>query len=134
MPADHQAVLMVSGIVALLILSSLVVAVLKRGQPPGKVNPVIANLDARVRAWWVMVVVFSLSLFTGRLGSVILFALTSFFALREFITLTPTRPADHRGLFWAFFIVVPAQYYLVASQWYGLFTIFIPVYAFLFVP
>lgn len=117
---------MVGGIVALLALSSLITAILKSRQPAGKISPVIANLDARVRAWWVMVAIFSAALFTGGLGSVILFALTSFFALREFVTLTPTRAADHRALFWAFFIVVPAQYVLVAQQWYGLFAIFIP--------
>lgn len=125
---------MVGGIAGLLILASLIVAVLKWRQPAGKVNSVIANLDARVRAWWVMVAIFSVALFTGGLGSVILFALMSFFALREFLTLTPTRAADHRGLFWAFFVIVPVQYYLVGAQWYGLFAIFIPVYAFLFIP
>jgi phosphatidate cytidylyltransferase len=63
-----------------------------------------------------------------------LFGLTSFLALREFITLTPTRLGDHRTLFLAFFIITPLHYYLVAIQWYALFTIFIPVYAFLFLP
>ena len=81
-----------------------------------------------------MVAIFSAALFTGGLGSVILFALTSFFALREFLTLTPTRAADHRALFWAFFVVVPLQYVLVAQRWYGSFAIFIPVYVFLFIP
>ena len=125
---------MVGGIAGLLLLSSVIVAILKARQPAGKTNPVITNLDSRVRAWWVMVAIFSVALFTGGLGSVILFALTSFFALREFVTLTPTKAADHRGLFWAFFVIVPVQYYLVATQWYGLFAIFIPVYAFLFIP
>ncbi|HRG56076.1 MAG TPA: phosphatidate cytidylyltransferase, partial [Lacunisphaera sp.] len=63
-----------------------------------------------------------------------LFGFMSFFALREFITLTPTRPGDHRTLFWAFFIITPLQYYLVAMEWYGLFSILIPVYAFILVP
>jgi len=134
MRPDRETLLMVGGIAALLVLSSLIVAVLKRRQPAGLLSPVIANLDARVRAWWGMVAIFSVALFTGGLGSVILFALTSFFALREFVTLAPTRPADHRALFWAFFVIVPVQYYLVAIRWYGLFSIFIPVYAFMFVP
>ena len=95
---------------------------------------VVANLSARIRAWWAMTAVFVAALATGGIGSVILFGLTSFIALREFITLTPTRRADHRTLFWAFFVFVPIQYYLVATHWYGLFVIFIPVYAFLFVP
>lgn len=94
----------------------------------------IANLDARVRAWWLMVILFCLALATGGLGSVLLFGLLSFFALREFITLTPTRPADHRALFWIFFVITPLQYVIVAVQWYGLFAVFIPVYAFLFIP
>jgi phosphatidate cytidylyltransferase len=41
---------------------------------------------------------------------------------------------DHRALFWAFFILLPAQYILVGMQWYGLFAIFIPVYAFAWIP
>jgi len=54
--------------------------------------------------------------------------------LREFITLTPTKPGDHRALFWAFFVILPVNYWLVATQWLGLLFIFIPVYAFLFIP
>lgn len=125
---------MVAGIAGVLVTSSIIVAILKWRQPPGTKNAVIANLDARVRAWWIMVAIFTVALFTGGIGSVILFALTSFFALREFVTLTPTRSADHRSLFWAFFVVIPIQYYLVATRWYGLFAIFIPVYVYLFIP
>lgn len=121
------------GIVGLLSLSSIITFILKRkaGDQP---NAVVANLDARVKAWWVMVAVFGTALATGLIGSVILFGLMSFFALREFITLTPTRAGDHRTLFWAFFIVTPLQYYLVGMEWYGLFSILIPVYAFILVP
>ena len=81
-----------------------------------------------------MVGVVSLAILAGRLGAVILFALVSFFALREFVTLTPTRPGDHRTLFYGFFVSIPLQYYLIAIDWYGLFSILIPVYAFLYVP
>lgn len=116
----------------LLALSSSITFILKRRA--GGLNKVVANLDARVKAWWVMVAIFGVALATGGLGSVILFGLLSFLALREFITLTPTRPADHRTLFWAFFVITPLQYYLVATHWYGLFAILIPVYAFILVP
>jgi len=94
----------------------------------------VQNLNARIRAWWVMVAVFGLAMATGGIGSVVLFGLTSFFALREFITLTPTHAGDHRTLFWIFFVILPLQYYLIAIKWYGLFSILIPVYAFLFIP
>ncbi|RXK56744.1 phosphatidate cytidylyltransferase [Oleiharenicola lentus] len=132
MQLDQQLIWILGGIIGLLALSSTITFFLKRR--PGGPNKVVANLDARVKAWWAMVAVFGVALATGGLGSVILFGLLSFFALREFITLTPTRAGDHRTLFWAFFIITPLQYYLVAMEWYGLFSILIPVYAFIFVP
>ena len=58
----------------------------------------------------------------------------SFWALREFITLTPTRLGDHRALFWVFFFFTPLQYVLVGYDNYELYSILIPVYAFLFIP
>jgi phosphatidate cytidylyltransferase len=61
--------------------------------------------------------------------SIALFTLISFLALREFVTLAPTKPGDHRALFWSFFIITPVQYYLIWLQWYGMFSILIPVYA-----
>src|SRR6478736_3453972 len=91
----------------------------------------VSNLNSRIRAWWVMAAIFGLALATGGMGSVVLFALTSFMALREFLTLTPTRYGDHRALFWAFFVVTPLQYAFLAVDWYGMFSIFIPVYVFL---
>jgi len=134
MKLDSELLWLIGGIVGLLVLSSTITFILKRRSAGGEPNKVVANLDARVKAWWVMVVIVSVALTTGKYGPVILFGLVSFFALREFITLTPTRPGDHRTLFWVFFIVTPLQYYLVATQWYGLFTLLIPVYAFILVP
>jgi phosphatidate cytidylyltransferase len=121
------------GLVVLLAAASAIGAVLARraAGPSGLV--VIANLNARIRAWWVMCGVFALTLAVGPVGSLVLFAVLSFLALREFITLAPTRRGDHRTLFWVFFVVTPAQYVLVGMQWYGLFAVLIPVYVFLFV-
>jgi phosphatidate cytidylyltransferase len=130
---DRITLILLGGIVGLLVIASAIVAALTFRRASGTVSPVVANLAARVRAWWVMVAIFAIALLTGGLGSVILFALLSFFALREFLTLTPTRSADHRALFWGFFVIIPIQYSLVAVRWYGLFAIFIPVYAFLFI-
>jgi phosphatidate cytidylyltransferase len=78
-----------------------------------------------------MAALFLASLLTGAAGSILLFSLVSFLALREFVTLAPTRLGDHRTLFWSFFVVTPIQYYLVWSGWYGLFSILVPVYAFI---
>ncbi len=131
---DKETAFLVGGVLALLILGTVVGQILKlfrKGEGSAKT---IQNLNARVKAWWIMVAVFGMALFTGRIGAVVLFGLISFLALREFITLTPTKLGDHRTLFWVFFIITPLQYYLVATNWYELFSILIPVYAFLFVP
>jgi phosphatidate cytidylyltransferase len=131
---DLQMVWLVGGVLALLAVSSIIGWLLSRRTMNDRSRATVQNLNARIRAWWTMAVVFALALATGGLGSVILFGLTSFLALREFITLTPTRLGDHRSLFWAFFVVTPLQYVLVAHQWYGMFSILIPVYVFLFLP
>jgi phosphatidate cytidylyltransferase len=55
-----------------------------------------------IHAWWVMALLFVLSVASGTVGSLLLFSLISFLALREFVTLAPTRPGDHRTLFWCF--------------------------------
>lgn len=70
----------------------------------------------------------------GRLSTILLFSLISYFSLREFITLTPTRPSDHKPLSLTFFIAMPLQYYLIWINWYALFAILIPVYGFLLLP
>jgi phosphatidate cytidylyltransferase len=131
---DKQTIWLVGGVLALLVVASLIGWVLALRVTDEKGRATVQNLNARTRAWWMMVAVFGLAMATGGIGSVILFALTSFLALREFITLTPTRPGDHRTLFWVFFFILPLQYYLIAIKWYGLFSIMIPVYAFLFIP
>jgi phosphatidate cytidylyltransferase len=94
----------------------------------------VANLNARTRSWWIMAGVFCATMLLGHLFTTVLFALLSFLALREFITLNQTKRADHGVLFWTFFVITPLHYLLVGVQWYGLFSIFIPVYAFVFIP
>jgi phosphatidate cytidylyltransferase len=134
MRLDAQMLWLLGAVAGFLALSSLAGLVLTRRIKSPSAQATVQNLNARIRAWWIMVVVFGLALATGGVGSLVLFGFMSFWALREFITLTPTRPGDHRTLFWVFFLITPLHYYLLAIQWYGLFSIFIPVYAFLFIP
>jgi phosphatidate cytidylyltransferase len=122
------------GVLGLLVLASVVGAILAETVKSEGGRATVQNLNARVKAWWGMCAVFAVALATGGLGSIILFGFVSFLALREFVTLTPTRRGDHRALFAAFFVFAPLQYVLVALQWYGLFTVLIPVYGFLFIP
>ena len=121
-------------VLGVLLLATIVGKILAARATTEKSKRLIANLNARTRAWWIMVLIFSVSICLGGLTTVVLFGLSSFLAFREFVTLTPTRRGDHRALFWAFFAIIPIQYVLIGIQWYGLFAIFIPVYAFLFIP
>lgn len=122
------------GIFTLLVIASTITFILEKKYPDEPAKGTIANLKARTNSWWVMVVIFCVTLALGPLVSVFLFFGISFMALREFVTLAPSSKADHRALFWAFFIITPLQYFLAGIQWYGLFSIFIPVYAFVFLP
>ena len=125
---------MFSGILVSLALISVFALVLKKLALDKKLIVMAELLRARTRVWWAMCGVFAVAALTGGTGSILVFALTSFLLLREFITITPTRKGDHHSLFWVFFIVLPLQYYLLSIGWYGMFIILIPVYAFLFIP
>jgi phosphatidate cytidylyltransferase len=131
---DSQLVWAFAGVLGLLALSSLTGLVLKAVIRKPEAQATISNLNARIGAWWIMSAIFALTLVIGPIGSLVLFGLMSFLALREYVTLLPARRADHRTLFWAFFIFTPLQYFLIGIQWYGMFAILIPVFAFLFVP
>jgi len=122
------------GIAAILLVASIAGWLLGLRVKSENGRAVVDNLNARVRAWWIMVVVFAVAFLLGKVATIVMFALVSFFALREFLTLTPTRGSDHRALSLAFFILIPVQYYLIGIEWYALFSIFVPVYGFLLLP
>ncbi|MHB1037577.1 MAG: phosphatidate cytidylyltransferase [Pirellulales bacterium] len=125
---------LVCGVLAILAAATAVGRVLMR-KTDGGLNPaVVETFNQRIRAWWLMCSVLAAAFLVGETATVILFGLISFWALREFITLTPTRPGDHRTLFWIFVLFTPLQFVLVGMDVYGLYSILIPVYAFLFIP
>ena len=134
MGAREQMIWIFGGIVALLAVASLVGAVLGKRARSESGRATIENLQARVNAWWVMTAVLAITLALGDTATLIVFGLVSFFALREFITLTPTRRSDYYPLVLAFYVILPAQYLLIACDQYGTFAIFIPVYGFLLLP
>jgi phosphatidate cytidylyltransferase len=133
MSAGAETLILFLGIGCVLAAASLAGYLLARraGDIP---SSVVNNLNQRIKAWWVMVLLIGIAFLLGKLGVILLFAAASFTALREFITLTETRRGDHYALVIAFFIVLPVQYVLIAIDWYGLYSIFIPVYAFLLMP
>lgn len=134
-------------VLASLAIASLVGQYLRR-QPSEYVNPaLVRRFRQRINAWWLMCAILVFGLLLESTGTVVLFGLVSFWALREFITMAPTRRGDHRALFWALIVFTPLQYVLIGLElsgyrwrngseidFYGLYSIVIPVYASLFVP
>ncbi len=94
----------------------------------------LRNFEGVLKASWLMMFVFWIGWLAGDWVALTLYGLVSFFALREFMTLSPTRRGDHRSLVLAFFVVLPLQYALVGNELFNLFTVFIPVYVFLAIP
>ncbi len=80
----------------------------------------IRTLSQLLRTSWLMIFIFWLSWLAGDITRLVLFAVGSFFALREFLTLSPTRQGDHRSLVLAFFAVLPFQYFLVGTEHFNL--------------
>lgn len=116
-------------IFAALVFASTTVAVLRKRSPEKDFR----ELSARVRTWWLIVGVFSASLVIDRLTAIAFFALVSFIALREYLSLVPKRDNDSRLYLWAY-LSIPIQYLWVAIDWYEMFIVFIPVYVFLALP
>lgn len=122
------------GAFSILVALTFLGEVLRARQAPETTNPVLETYMTRVQSWWAMVAFIGIAMLTGKVGVTILFAVASFAALREFLTLTSKAQADHLSLAMAFFAVLPLQYIFVAMEWTGLYAVFIPVYAFLLLP
>lgn len=134
MAADRHTFLLAAGVIGVLLLASTVGLVLKMTVAAGGPHATIDNLNARVKAWWLMAVVIGLALLGGKTGVTALFAFASFVALREYTSIAPTRRSDHLALVLCFFVAVPFQYLLIWMEWYGFYSIFVPVYCFLVLP
>ncbi len=128
-------------------IATIVSLLMGRREKPSIEAAMLKRFNHKLRVWWMMTAILVFGFLLHRGGTVLLFGLVSFWALREFVTMTPTRRGDHRTLFWVFFVFLPFQYLLVflgsnSPNWlvgkdidfYGLYSIFIPVYASLFIP
>jgi phosphatidate cytidylyltransferase len=142
---DFPTIMLATVVLVVLGIASSVAHYLTRTPNP-LINPaLVQRFVHRLWAWWLMFAILIAGLFMHRIGTIILFGLVSFWAFREFITMTPTRRGDHRALFWSLVVFTPLQYVLIAiSHWnirpdesidlYGIYSIMIPVYASLFIP
>jgi phosphatidate cytidylyltransferase len=116
-------------VIGLLLLGSFGSAVAGRRMIPKDAE----ELRLRLTSWWIMIGLIFIALVAGRTASLVFFALLSFFALREFLSILPIRQLDRRVIL-ALYLMIPVHYYWIAIEWYGVFIIFIPVYLFLFIP
>lgn len=125
----QNALLSMAAVAMLLVIGSLLTYV-KTARNKGRD---FTELVLRVRSWWWMIGLIFGALIWGRVPTIVLFAFISFLALKEFLSIVPTRLVDRRAVFWAY-VAIPLQYYFVSIAWYGVFIIFVPVYVFLFIP
>jgi phosphatidate cytidylyltransferase len=120
--------LVLAGILGILVVATGLTWFLRRRGPAEKYT----ELAQRVQSWWVMVGVFGVAIAIDRRLSILFFAFISFLALKEYLSLIPTRRADRRVLFWAY-LSIPVQYYWIYRSWYGMFIVFIPVWVMLLI-
>ena len=123
----------VFGLLALISLGALWVS-LRDNEEDDRTTQRIKEFNALLKTTWIMTTVFWVAWALGETVATVLFAMVAFFALREFITLSPTRQGDHRSMVLAFFVVLPVQFALVITRHFDLVTVFIPVYVFLAIP
>lgn len=116
-------------IYAILIVASAITYTLRHLSP----GDATTELSRRVVSWWWMITVFTIAILTNRVISTIFLGLVSFLALKEYLSLIPTRRVDRSILLWAY-IAIPIQFTFAHMGRFGLFMTFIPVWMFLFLP
>ena len=119
----------IASLYGVLFLSTLIILLLKRMRPETD----FSEVATRTNSWWVMITIFSLAVILERGAAIIFLGFISFLAFKEYLSLIPTRRADHKILLWAY-LSIPLQFFWVYSYWYGMFIVFIPVWIFLLLP
>jgi len=124
----------VFGLILILLITATVAGRVLASKYSQPIPAGIVNLNARINAWWVMVAMLAIAFLGGKTGVIVLFGFCSIAVFREFISITNVHESDRWSLSVVYFIILPVQYVLIWSEWYGLYTIFIPVYVFLIMP
>ena len=116
----------VLGVLALGTAAALALPALKPGKD-------WSNLRLRVWSWWVMIALVVAALLAGTTWLTALFAVISFLALREFLSLAPTRREDRLIVLFAY-LTIPVCYLLVGFDQYQIYLVAIPVWFFVVTP
>ena len=80
--SSNTMVLLFGGVVGLLTFASLIGFVLSRRARSDEARATVDNLNARIKAWWGMIAVFAVAFTFGKIVTIVLFALFSFYCLR----------------------------------------------------
>ena len=80
-----------------------------------------------------MIGAFTLCVLVNQTVAIVFLAFISYLALKEYLSLIPTRRIDRVVLLFAY-LAIPIQFYWAAIDWYGMFIVFVPVWMFLFFP
>lgn len=93
----------------------------------------LPKIGERIRFLWALTAVFALTVLYSDKILLLYLAFVAFLALKEIFSITPTRRADRRVLFWAY-LSIPIQFALIWADWRQAFIVFMPVYVFLVLP
>ncbi|GHT37281.1 hypothetical protein FACS189427_10020 [Planctomycetales bacterium] len=133
------------GVLLLLLAASCSVKMLRRYEDFGVDPAVLDTFRSRLRAWWILFGSLCCVFMFGPLATSFLFFFLSIGILREYITLTPKSPVDHKTLFWIYVFFTPLQFILTGINPagfesitgltpYRFFSVLLPAYVFLILP
>lgn len=128
--ATSALVLGLAFVLALLVAGTAAALILPASQP-GRWG----DLGPRMRSWWVIALLVGGALILGWQAVALLFALISFLALKEYLTLAPTRKEDRLIVLLAYLSIL-VNYALIFTETlfddsYQIYLVFTPVYVFL---
>jgi phosphatidate cytidylyltransferase len=125
---------MALGVTILLVGMTIVTRLASSRMHSGPRVDLLDEVWRRIKTWWLIATIFVVGYFGGTVLTLLLMSMLSFYALREFLSLTPTRISDHYTVALAFYLILPLQYVFIGLGWYAWFIMFIPIYAYLFLP
>ncbi len=84
---------------------------------------------SQIKSWWLISLLFATVLTAGKELTIIVFAFISFIAIREFLTLAPTRREDRIAVF-CLYLSVLSSYWSVWIDNYAYFLVISPIFVF----
>lgn len=96
-------------------------------------TPNFPKIGSRITFLWMLTGVFVISILYSYRILILYIWFIAFLALKEFLSMTPTRRADRRILFCAY-LSLPIQFGLILLGWREAFIVFVPIHVFLILP